>query len=184
MFSSIQQTCARSILSNEILGRDLGPSGVSPNQRSRWKLAGANGVSAGSSLARPRHRWTLSHGLGESMPSRRLFPCLYAPFVRLYSASLLATKTCLTYAFVTQQPFGIPNWNLDTCIFVAWTIRIFHHAVVSVIVLAVLPQWYVVMHATGPTAIASIQVTGSEYTYHTTENMIFLSAVWRLTVNL
>ena len=46
MFSSIQQTCARSILSNEILGRDLGPSGVSPNQRSRWKLAGANGVSA------------------------------------------------------------------------------------------------------------------------------------------
>ena len=26
----------------------------------------------------------------------------------------------LTYAFITQQPFGIPNWNLDTCIFMAW----------------------------------------------------------------
>ena len=38
---------------------------------------------------------------------------------------LLATKTCLTYAFVTQQLFGILSWNLDTCIFVAWTISIF-----------------------------------------------------------
>ena len=27
---------------------------------------------------------------------------------------LLATKACLTYTFVTQQPFGIPYWNLDT----------------------------------------------------------------------
>ena len=53
---------------------------------------------------------------------------------------LLATKTCLTYAFVTQQPFGIPYWNLDTCIFVARTINIFHYTVVSVTVLAVLPQ--------------------------------------------
>ena len=51
-------------------------------------------------------------------------------------AYLLATKTCLTYAFLTQQPFGIPNWNLDTCIFVAWTISIFHHIVVIIIVLA------------------------------------------------
>ena len=38
---------------------------------------------------------------------------------------LLATKTCLTYAFVTQQPFGISYWNLDTYIFVASTINIF-----------------------------------------------------------
>ena len=29
---------------------------------------------------------------------------------------LLATKTCLTYAFVTQQLFGIPSWNLETYI--------------------------------------------------------------------
>ena len=77
-----------------ILGRELGPSGVSPSQRSRWNL----------------------------------------------KACLLATRTCLTYAFVTQQPYGIPSWNLDTCIVVAWTISIFRHTVVSVIVLAVLPQ--------------------------------------------
>ena len=45
----------------------------------------------------------------------------------------LGTKTCLTYAFATQQPFGIPNWNLDTCIFVTSTISIFQHIIVSVI---------------------------------------------------
>ena len=38
-------------------------------------------------------------------------------------ACLLATKTCFTYAFVTQQPFGILNWNF----FAAWIISIFHH---------------------------------------------------------
>ena len=51
---------------------------------------------------------------------------------------ILAAKTCLIYAFVTQQPFSIPCWNLGTCIFVASTISIFNHIVVSV--LAVLPQ--------------------------------------------
>ena len=61
-----------------ILGRELGPSGVSPNQSSRWKLAFS----------------LLKH---------------------------------LTYAFVTQQPFDMPYWNLDTCIFVARAINIFHH---------------------------------------------------------
>ena len=40
-------------------------------------------------------------------------------------ACLVATKTCLIYAFVTQQPFHIPNCNLDTYIFVAWTIKYF-----------------------------------------------------------
>ena len=49
-------------------------------------------------------------------------------------------KHVLTYAFVTQQPFRIPYRNLDTCIFVASTKGIFHHTVVSVIVLAVLRQ--------------------------------------------
>ena len=39
--------------------------------------------------------------------------------------SLLATKTYLTYVFVTRQPFGIPYWNVDTCIFVARAISIF-----------------------------------------------------------
>ena len=34
---------------------------------------------------------------------------------------LLSSKTCLTYAFVTQQPFSNPDWNLDTCIFLAWS---------------------------------------------------------------
>ena len=48
-------------------------------------------------------------------------------------ACLPVTKACLTFAFVTEQPFGIPNWNLGICIFVAWTISIFHHTVVSVI---------------------------------------------------
>ena len=43
-------------------------------------------------------------------------------------ACFLATKTCLTYALVMQQPFSIPNWNLDTCIFVAWVISVFHHS--------------------------------------------------------
>ena len=81
-------------------------------------------------------------------------------------ACLLATKTCLTSAFVTQQPFGIPNWNLDTCIFVAWTISVFHHNVVSGIVLAVLPQYDVVMHARGPIAIASIQVASTSNSIH------------------
>ena len=69
----------------------------------------------------------------------------------------LATKTCLIYAFVMQQPFPISYWNLNTCIFVASTLTIFHHTVVSVIVkMPVLPQWDVVVHAMGPIAIASI----------------------------
>ena len=55
-----------------------------------------------------------------------------------------------------QRPFAIPNWNLDTCIFVAWTKNYFHHTVVSAIVLAALPQYDVAMHAMGPIAIAPI----------------------------
>ena len=47
------------------------------------------------------------------------FPLTNANALGVAKACLLATKSCLTYAFVTQQPFGIPNWNLDTCIFVA-----------------------------------------------------------------
>ena len=39
-----------------------------------------------------------------------------------------------------QQPFGITYWNLGMCIFVVLTVSIIHHTVVSVIVLAVLPQ--------------------------------------------
>ena len=56
---------------------------------------------------------------------------------------ILATKTYLTYTFVTQQPFGIPYWNLDTWIFVARAISIFHHTFLSVTVLAVFlpPSW-------------------------------------------
>ena len=49
--------------------------------------------------------FSLTNAVGENMP--------------------FAIKTCLTYAFVTQQPFGIPYWNLDTCIFVASTTGIF-----------------------------------------------------------
>ena len=45
---------------------------------------------------------------------------------------ILAAKTCLICAFVTQQPFSIPCRNLGTCIF--------NHIVVSASVLAVLPQ--------------------------------------------
>ena len=37
---------------------------------------------------------------------------------------ILASKICLTYAFVMQQPLGIPNPNLGTSIFVASTISI------------------------------------------------------------
>ena len=48
--------------------------------------------------------------------------------VKIY---ILAGKTCLIYAFVTQQPLGIPSRNLGICIFVASTISIFNHIVVS-----------------------------------------------------
>ena len=65
-----------------------------------------------------------------------------------------------------QQTFGNPYWNLDTCIFVASTICIFHHTVVSVIVLAVLPQKDVVMHAMGPIVIASIQAVSATNSIH------------------
>ena len=40
----------------------------------------------------------------------------------LVKTCILAAKTCLIYAFVTQPPFGIPSSNLGTCIFVASTI--------------------------------------------------------------
>ena len=75
-------------------------------------------------------------------------------------------KNCLTYAFVTQQPFGIPYWNLDTWIFVPSTTSVFHHTIVSVIVLAVLPQWDLAVHATGPIAIASIQAVSTTNSIH------------------
>ena len=39
-----------------------------------------------------------------------------------------------------QQPFGIPYLNLDSRLFQASNINIFHHTAVSVIVCAVLPQ--------------------------------------------
>ena len=42
------------------------------------------------------------------------------PTLSVKTGLLAATETCLT--FVTQQPFGIPYWNLETCIFVACTI--------------------------------------------------------------
>ena len=51
---------------------------------------------------------------------------------------ILGVKRCLIYAFVTQQPFGIPSRNLGTCIFVASTICVFDSIVVSALVLAVL----------------------------------------------
>ena len=51
----------------------------------------------------------------------------------------------------SQLKFGL----MHLCV-TAYT-YIFHHTVASVIVLAVLPQYDVVMHATGPVAIASIQ---------------------------
>ena len=47
----------------------------------------------------------------------------------LVKTCLLATEIFLTYAVVTQQPFGNPSCNLGTCIFV--TSSIFHHIVVS-----------------------------------------------------
>ena len=65
-----------------------------------------------------------------------------------------------------QQPFVIPYWNLDTCIFVASTISIFHHTLVSVMVWAVLPQENVVVHATGPIAIASIRAASTTNSIH------------------
>ena len=43
--------------------------------------------------------------------------------------------------------------------------KYFHHTVVSVTVLAVLSQ-YVVMHATGPMAIASIQAASTANSIH------------------
>ena len=65
-----------------------------------------------------------------------------------------------------QKPSNIPFWNVDICIFVAGAISIFHHTVVSVAVLAVLPQYDVVMHATGPIAIASIQAANNTNSIH------------------
>ena len=53
---------------------------------------------------------------------------------------ILAAKICLIYAFVMQQPFGIPSRNLGTCVFVDSAISNLNHIVVSVLVLALLPQ--------------------------------------------
>ena len=65
-----------------------------------------------------------------------------------------------------QQPFGIPNWNLNTCIFVASTTSIFHHTVVSVIVLTVQPQQVRVVQATGPIAIPSFRAASKPNSIH------------------
>ena len=110
-----------------IHGRELVPSGVSPNQHSRWNSLPEI---TSARLLNVRRRiqmsdvefvkiisiWCLSVQFG-----RRSMKSIREDWVK---ASLLATKTYLTYAFVTQQPFGISNWNLDTCIFVAWTMSI------------------------------------------------------------
>ena len=53
---------------------------------------------------------------------------------------ILAAKTCLTFAFVTHQPYGIRSWNVDSWSFVASAISIFNHIVVSELVMALLPQ--------------------------------------------
>ena len=61
--------------------------------------------------------------------------------VHFLAAQVLSLlENMFNLAFVTQQPFGITNGNFDTCIFVARVISTFHHTVVNVAVLAVLPQ--------------------------------------------
>ena len=47
---------------------------------------------------------------------------------------ILAAKTCLIYAFVTQQPLNIPFRHLCTCIFVASTLNVLNHIVLSAFV--------------------------------------------------
>ena len=69
---------------------------------------------------------------------------------------LLATKTCSTYAFVTQQPFCAPSRNLGTCIFVSS----------SIVVLAVPPQYDAVVHATGLVATACIRTASTKNLIH------------------
>ena len=59
-----------------------------------------------------------------------------------------------------QQTFGIPYWNLDT------DYKYFPHTVVSVIVLAVLQQYDVVVHTTGPLAIAFIRAASITNSIH------------------
>ena len=61
--------------------------------------------------------------------------------------------------------FRIPDWNWDTCIF-GIDYKYFYHTVVILIVLAVLPQYNVVVHATGPIAIPSIQAASTTNTIH------------------
>ena len=71
---------------------------------------------------------------------------------------LIATKTCLTYAFVKHKPFCNASQNLGTNIFVASTISNFYYIVLGVLALAVLTQYDVVVHAMGPIAIACILI--------------------------
>ena len=80
----------------------------------------------------------------------------------LVKTCLLTTETCLIYSLVTQQPFSIPYWNLDMCIFVTSAISIFHHTVASVIV------WAVLSHAChgSHVAIASIWTASTTSSIH------------------
>ena len=50
--------------------------------------------------------------------------------------SMSASKACLT-AFMTQQQFGISSRNLDTRIFIIYTMCVLNCIAVSVIVLAI-----------------------------------------------
>ena len=88
-----------------------------------------------------------SHRLGaKPLPEQLLTYCLFLALAGFPQPTLsvkiciLAAKTCLFYAFVMQQPFGIPSRNLSICIFVASTVSVFNHIVVSASVLVVLSQ--------------------------------------------
>ena len=85
-----------------------------------------------------KYPWTISIKLAIIL-SCELGPSRVSPNqCSWWKHAFFITKTCLTFTFVMQQPFGIPSWNLGTCIFVAWSISNFYHIVVSILVLAAL----------------------------------------------
>ena len=61
---------------------------------------------------------------------------------------MFVCKTCLTYAFVAQQPLCISSRNLDACMFMI-SAMILNHVVITVLVFAMSRQLIIFVHATG-----------------------------------
>ena len=84
----------------------------------------------------------------ETILGRELGASVIFPTSTVGKICTFTSKVCLTYAFVTQQSFNISSRNLDTSNFIIFTVGLLNQIVISEVVLTILRQGNVGIHAT------------------------------------